>query len=189
MRDCANAKMRDLLPDLLHDRLPAAARAEVRAHVDGCDACRAELELLGRIRAAISTPRVDASRIAATIPPYRVRSLWRRSWESTQLRAAAAVLLIAGAATVFSLVSRGPREAPDVPPNVGPPRVVEVAPPSPAPSPPAISGVPGELAVGETFQDLTETELRALLDDLANIEAITPDEDDVILPSFGRSGT
>jgi hypothetical protein len=147
------------------------------------------------VRAAITAPSVDASRIAASIPPYRMRSFLRRTVESPQLRAAAAIALIVGGATVFALVAKRP-QAPDVPPTVVG-SVVEVA-----PSPPAITGttagvgsrppgrvVSGELAVGETFQDLTESELRALLDDLENLEAVTPAEDDVILPALGRSGT
>jgi hypothetical protein len=194
MRDCANAKMRDLLPDLLHDRLPADARAEVRAHVDACDSCRVELELLVLVRAAIITPRVDSSRIAASIPPYRVRSFWRRTVESPQLRAAAAIVLIVGGGTLFALVARRP-QAPDVPPTVIGPSVVDVSPSTAATTgtttgvSPTGRVVSGELAVGETFQDLTESELRALLDDLANLQAVTPAEDDVILPALGRSGT
>mgnify|MGYP001149706736 CR=1 FL=1 len=35
MNDCPNAEMRDLLPDLLHDRLPVDVRGEVTAHVGG----------------------------------------------------------------------------------------------------------------------------------------------------------
>jgi hypothetical protein len=176
----------------LHDRLPAAARAEVRAHVEACDACRSELELLVRLRAAVVTPRVDAPRIIASIPPYRVRSFWRRSLESTQLRAAAAIVLIVGGAAVFALVARRP-QPPEVPPTVVETPVIELSPTAPAP--PGVVSLPvgrvvsGELAVGETFQDLTEGELRALLDDLANLEAVTPAENDVVLPALGRSGT
>jgi putative zinc finger protein len=191
MHDCTNAKMRDLLPDLLHDRLPAAARAEVRAHVDACDACRSELELLLLVRAAVITPRVDASRIAASIPPYRVRSFWRRTVESPQLRAAAAIVLVVGGGTLFALVARRP-QAPDVPPTVFVPTVPEVAASAPATTEvvsPTGRVVSGELAVGETFQDLTESELRSLLDELANLEAVTPAEDDIVLPALGRSGT
>jgi putative zinc finger protein len=196
MRDCANTKMRDVLPDLLHDRLAAATRAEVQAHVDACDACRSELELLRLVRAAVTAPRVDASRIAAAIPRYRMRSFWHRPLESAQLRAAAAIVLIVGGGTVFALVARRPR-VPEVPPTVSGRSIVQ-APPSTAATAGTTAGVvtsptgpvvSGELAVGETFQDLTESELRALLDDLANLQAVTPAEDDVILPAFGRSGT
>ena len=42
MNDCPNAEMRDLLPDLLHERLDASPRAVVSAHVGACEDCRAE---------------------------------------------------------------------------------------------------------------------------------------------------
>lgn len=198
MRDCADARMRDLLPDLLHDRLPASVRAEVRAHVDACEECRLELELLHRVRAAAVVPRVDALRIASALPPYRVRPLWRRSMESPQLRVAAAILLLAGSATVLTLVGRGsgPDRTAVQPPGAGAPTVAAV-PTGPPATVGASSGaggrarvtVPVELAVGETFQDLTESELRALLDELGRFEAVTPSEAEIVLPSLGRSGS
>lgn len=36
MTDCPRADMRDLLPDLMHGALDAAARAEVERHVMTC---------------------------------------------------------------------------------------------------------------------------------------------------------
>jgi hypothetical protein len=197
MRDCANARMKDLLPDLLHDRLPAAVRAEVRAHVDACADCRLELELLRRVRAAVIVPRVDAQRIAAVIPPYRVRPLWRRSvMESPRLQLAAAILLLVGGATVLTLVGRGPASDRTAvqPPGIDAPPVAAL------PTAPATIGessgagrgsvtAPVELAVGETFSDLNESELRALLDELGRFEAVTPSEAEVVLPALGRSGS
>src|SRR5689334_1979488 len=97
MSDCLNAEIRDLLPDLLHDRLDAPARARVLAHVDGCADCRSELELLRSLRGSIerSTPRVDVDRVVAALPkPGAVRVVAQRrvhmSW-----RIAAAVTFIA----------------------------------------------------------------------------------------------
>ena len=59
MNDCSNAEIRDRLPDLLHERLDASARATVAAHVADCADCREELELLRDVRAALAaqTPR------------------------------------------------------------------------------------------------------------------------------------
>src|SRR5215467_3442013 len=70
MSDCPNAEVRDLLPDLLHDRLDAHTRARVVAHVDGCADCRSELELLRSLRGSLdrATPRVDVNRIVAVLP-------------------------------------------------------------------------------------------------------------------------
>ena len=61
MNDCQNAEMRDQLPDLLHDRLDAAARAMLTAHVASCTDCREELALLRVAYGTLikATPRVD----------------------------------------------------------------------------------------------------------------------------------
>ncbi|HEX6807774.1 MAG TPA: zf-HC2 domain-containing protein, partial [Gemmatimonadaceae bacterium] len=60
MTDCSRGDMRDLLPDLLHERLDAATRAEVTRHVASCAECRAEVELLRSMRSALApAPRVD----------------------------------------------------------------------------------------------------------------------------------
>ena len=101
MNDCSNVTMRELLPDLLNERLAAVTRAQVQAHVESCADCRAELELLRRVRAAAPTPQLDANRIVARIAPYRRPSLFTTAARSWPLRAAAAVILIAGTATVL----------------------------------------------------------------------------------------
>ena len=101
MRDCSNAQMRDALPDLMHGTLPARRLAEVRAHVDACDACRAELDLLERVRSAVRSPAVAADRIVAGLPRYRPRPAWRRIVGAAGLRAAAVVLLVAGGAALL----------------------------------------------------------------------------------------
>ncbi|HKV51622.1 MAG TPA: zf-HC2 domain-containing protein, partial [Gemmatimonadaceae bacterium] len=60
--------MRDLLPDLLNERLDAATRAEVARHVASCAECAAELELVRAMRSALApAPRVDVARIAAAV--------------------------------------------------------------------------------------------------------------------------
>src|SRR5687767_13480007 len=101
MHDCPDAVMRDRLPDLLHDRLPAALRAELRAHLETCADCRAELVILERSRAVMVTPAVDTSRIVAALPPHRVVSPWRRATGSRLVRIAAVALLVLGGATLL----------------------------------------------------------------------------------------
>ena len=111
MNDCQNAEMRDQLPDLLHERLDAAARATVMAHVASCADCRDELALL---RVAYSTliketPRVDLNFIVEALPKSapRVRTLSvprRPMWSDWRI-AAAGVLLVAGASS-YSLLGR-----------------------------------------------------------------------------------
>jgi len=106
MSDCPNAEVRDLLPDLMHDRLDARTRARVVAHVDGCADCRSELELLRSFRGSLdrTTPRVDVDRIVAALPtPTSVRpSQHRRAWRvlSDWRIAAAVTFIVAGGTSV-----------------------------------------------------------------------------------------
>jgi hypothetical protein len=106
MSDCSNAEVRDLLPDLMHDRLDAHTRARVVAHVDGCADCRSELELLRSLRGSLDrgTPHVDVNRIVAALPtPASVRpSQHRRAWRvlSDWRIAAAVTFIVAGGTSV-----------------------------------------------------------------------------------------
>jgi hypothetical protein len=104
MSDCPNADIRDLLPDLLHDRLDAGTRARVVAHIDDCADCRSELELLRFARSSLDrdTPRVEVNRIVAALPtPSSVRPLQRRrGWRVlNDWRIAAAVTFIVAGGT------------------------------------------------------------------------------------------
>lgn len=193
MRDCPNATMRERLPDLLHDRLPAALRAEVHAHLNTCADCRAELALLETVRAAAVAPKVDTQRIVSALPPYRAASRWRRAFASPLLRLAAAVVLLAGSALLLT-DSPAPVEGP--PPIVTPPVAVvpmpdtQTAPDTGRDVPERRGPAPAatELAIGEMFDDLTDSELRALLEAFGTIKAVTPVETEVVAPAVNREG-
>ena len=166
MSDCPDSEMRDLLPELLHDRLPADQRARVEAHVASCAACRAEKEILAAMRAAIVTPRVDTVRVAGAVSPYESR---RRIARSSAWRIAAAVMLLAGGGLLWSSAPRTPT-ADSMVANA------TVAPTT-------------ELAVGDPLTDLTESDLRDLLDEVGSIEAVTSEETDIqVLPGLERGG-
>lgn len=165
MNDCSNVTMREMLPDLLNDRLPAVARAQVEAHVESCADCRAELALLRLVRASVVAPQMDSSRIAAGIAPYRRPSVWLAAARSWPLRAAAAVILIAGSTTLLRQTG-----AP-----VAQPDTVLAAAASP------------ELAVG-ALTDIPESDLRALAAELAKLQAVTSAEPEVVVPGVGRGG-
>src|SRR5262249_61542854 len=119
MSDCPNAEVRDLLPDLLHDRLDARTRARVVAHVDGCADCRSELELLRSMRASLdhATTNIDVSRIVAALPtagsvrPLQRRRGWRvlNDWRI----AATGTFIVAGGTSlvVMRKVHDGGRES------------------------------------------------------------------------------
>jgi len=110
MTDCPRADVRDLLPDLLHDTLDVASRAEVERHLTTCASCTQELELLRSLRSALSdAPAVDVTRIAAAVHAARTMAPvagherrgatdWRHDW-----RVAAAILLVALGAGGYAL--------------------------------------------------------------------------------------
>ena len=172
MRDCSNGEMRDRLPELMHNRLEGEALAVVRAHVDGCADCQAELELLKRIRGAAIAPRVDAARIVASLPKYRAVPAWRRAIGSAQLRAlaAAVVLLVGGYAVVQN----------DQPVERDTARTAQTQ----------SSTVTGqELAIGDSFTDLSDTDLAAVIEKLGTLEAVTPEAtEEPLLPITDNSG-
>jgi hypothetical protein len=172
MSECSNGEMREMLPDLLHDHLQPDFRARVQTHVDVCAPCRVELELLARVRSGSRAPALEASRLAAAIPPYRRRSTWARAADAPALRIAAAMALVAGALwlvrrpTGVEVVSR---------PSVA----------APAPATPLVAAAPAaEVTVGEPFADLSEGDLQALISELDELDAMTPAEADVDVPSI-----
>jgi anti-sigma factor RsiW len=162
MNDCPNVTMREMLPDLLNDRLPAVARAQVQAHVESCADCRAELEVLRRVRSALPAPRIEAAGIAARIAPYRRPSRWVSASRSWPLRAAAAVVLVVGGAT---LLRQGGTDLNQ------PDTLI------------ASSAVPG-LAVGG-LADIPDSDLRALAAELGALQAVTSAEPEVVVPAVG----
>jgi anti-sigma factor RsiW len=163
--------MRDLLPDLLHGRLSAEQGTAVREHLDACDDCRAELALLRQVREAAVAPPVDVARIVAALAPHATPARSRRTWGPVALRAAAAVVLVAGAAT---LLLPSPQETNTVQVADSTPRYV----------------APQELPLGETFQDVSDADLRALVEELREIDAVMiEDPDEVGLPIAPTEGT
>lgn len=70
MTDCPNGMIRDQLPEYVHGVVSADSAAQVGAHLAQCAECRAEVAVLGSVRAAISqfTPLVDVTRIVSLLP-------------------------------------------------------------------------------------------------------------------------
>jgi hypothetical protein len=192
MRDCANVEVRDLLPELLHERLGPGQRERVLAHVASCDDCTAELSLL-RVSVAASSgdvPRVDAEAIASRVlarlraapAPRIVAAPPRRpAWGRGTLRAAAAALLMVVGSGVVLYERGGLRSgAPVAPPAVadtagplaapGPESVAVSTPSAPAAETAARTATPAtarpaaQSALGASFGDLSDDELAAVLD-------------------------
>ena len=109
MNDCSNAEIRDQLPDLLHERLDANARAAIVAHVAECVDCRDELELLQSVQKTLiaQTPRVDIAYVVGALPKAPARAsapslrpqshaVPRHRWRDWRIAAAVTVLIAGG---------------------------------------------------------------------------------------------
>ena len=123
MSKCASTEIRDSLPDFVHGQLDVAGMAEVRAHIAGCEACAAEVELLKLVVAsapvappmnvagivnALPLPtrhgfllhrgRGDAGNAAtsSSLPPTMIRA--PRFWSRPLVRVAASVAVVTAGA-------------------------------------------------------------------------------------------
>lgn len=185
MTECANSEIRDALPDLLHGRLDAAARAQVEAHLAGCEDCRHEFRLLQSLRKAAPQPAVDVGRIVAALPAPHRRSAWTAHvWQI----AAAVVFVAVGGSTVLTYLHRERK-----------PDSAAMATVATAPGSAAAGSVTGsaaahsgevELAVGYGYTDLSDSQLEALLKDVQNLKAVPMEEPDVSTPdvTIGNGG-
>jgi anti-sigma factor RsiW len=195
MNDCVNAKMRDQLPDLVHDRLSAADRASVLAHVEACGDCRDELQLLRDARAmfARGIPRVDVAYVVGALPKApaprataRLEPSRRaRTWSDWRI-AAAVTLLIAGGGSYAVMSSHRTGMADTVVASstaaVSPTtRAVAIVDSSPIPGldqlvvpdddQPAATG-----SLDTRLGDLNEDQLNVLLKDMDNLRAVPASE-------------
>jgi anti-sigma factor RsiW len=184
MSECTNGELRDLLPELVNDRLDAESRQRVEAHVASCTECAEELALLRSLRPALMHgPAIDTARIAAAVrarsadiagrPPARsgMGSRWH-------LAAAAATVLAVGA---LGYVTRKPGiVAPRSVPVHAPPRQVASAPPHVAPPHVAAPSTPTAVAsfgVLDNVSDLSDDDVRTLtasLDELSPVPDVDP---------------
>jgi hypothetical protein len=180
--------MRDRLPDLLHERLDVSARAAVMVHIARCGDCRAELTLLREARVALTSDMrtVDVvaitSAVIARTPAPIVHLLPRhqraRMWTDWRVAASIALIAIGGASFALIRSQRVDEPLPQIPvvaratavesdsmrPVVAP--LVHVAQHPPAPAVAA-----AELSAAGGVSDLSDRDLRALLDDLQSIDA------------------
>ena len=200
MTDCPRGDMRDLLPDLLHERLDAATRAEVARHVASCAECAAELELLRSMRSALSpAPRVDVRRIAAAVAAARgapappdVRPLATapapRAGRRIAWRIAAALVVAALGLLTWVQTEGGPPVVATAPPHhadsvPSAPAVVAARPDTPShasattatPAAPTMLASRG-LVMDGGVTDLSDGDVRLLLQSLDSLTAI-PDAD------------
>jgi hypothetical protein len=198
--DCINAEVRDALPDLLNGNLSGVDASLLQDHVDGCAACRSELDLLREIKAGSAiVPAMNAAAIAARIasyaPAYVVGEERRTNSFAWTWKAAAAVAIVT--AGIFGLTRGSPsRQAPTA--STSAPSVVAsvagVDPetrPAPEKQPVAVQAS-GEtqvaaLSVGG-LQDLSDADLEELLSDLNGMDAIPSAEPQSLTPVIDDAG-
>jgi anti-sigma factor RsiW len=117
MSECTNGEMRDLLPELVNERLSAEMQLAVEAHVAECEECAKELALLRAIRPALMRePAVDTQRIAAAVRaqvPASARRGATRNATPWRLAIAAAALL-AVSAIGYAMMTRARGVTPEV---------------------------------------------------------------------------
>lgn len=174
MTDCPNVEVREQLPDYLNGTLPASRRAELEAHLLGCEECREELETIRLVREVFDpAPAVNVQGIVAALPRHQAI---RRSWvrrHAVQLAAAISFIALGGMslAVARSFFVDGGVVADSVTPGVA---AVDV-------EIPAISFAGG-------VSDLEEDDIESLLMALESIEALPVAEPASAVLAVERSG-
>jgi anti-sigma factor RsiW len=111
MNNCANAEIRDRLPDVVNGTLSPAETAVIEEHIRGCAACGSEAAVIRGIRAVLhaAAPVVNVAAIAAALPAPTPRPLsivgaarWLGNWKM-----AAAVLVLVGSGWSLTRLYRG----------------------------------------------------------------------------------
>src|SRR5262245_26331881 len=193
MNDCVNAEMRDRLPELLHDRLPANVQAELVAHLAACADCREELELLRALRAtlAATTPRVDVASIVSALPQARSQTLRpkaRRTWADWRIAAAITVLAVGGSSV--ALINRTSHVA-----QVRIDAVSPIADSTPTTTPERTassksdtnpdSEASGGLGMSGHLDDLNDAQVEALINEIENMKAVPITEPEPVSMKVG----
>jgi anti-sigma factor RsiW len=189
MNKCAELDIHEMLPDLLHGKLDAAARARVEAHVASCEECSEELEVLRTVKsAAVFIPAIDIDQVVRQIPPYRAivpaAQAPARSRVVSWLVAASLVIVVLGGGSLL-MIQRAPTLAPVAVGNRSPVPgggstqvarrndVASVGQKSPVVTPTA---APHALALSTAVDGLSDNNLRQLMDDLNNFDALPSTE-------------
>jgi anti-sigma factor RsiW len=181
---------REMLPDLLHGKLDASARARVEKHVAGCEECREELEVLRTVKAAaIFAPTIDVNRVVGHIAPYakivpEVEAP-ARSRVISWLVAASFLVVIAGGGSLL-VVQQKDSVAPYA--TVTPSQRVAVV-PRPVTVPPAgVNNVASvdrpvvhALALASGVETLSDNDLRQLMTDMDSFDVLPASEPEPVM--------
>jgi anti-sigma factor RsiW len=192
MRDCEDGAMRDLLPGYVHGTISQAERATVDAHLDTCEDCAAEMNLIVSASKAFPAPKMNISGIVKALPAAP-RAARRPFYANRFAQLAAAIGIVAiGALSVVALrgffggdtiaIETGSRTVAKLnavkPAPVALPDTAALAaatPPQAAPisTPAASSSRRGAgITFGGGLSDLSDDQLAALLSELDTLDAL-----------------
>ncbi len=190
MNSCMEIETREMLPDLLHGKLDASARARVEKHVAGCEECREELEVLRTVKAAaIFAPTIDVNRVVGHIAPYArivpVVEAPARSRVVSWLVAASFLVVIAGGGSLL-MVQQKDSVTPYA--TVTPSHPIEVV-PTPVRVPAAgvtdvatiDQPVVHALALATGVETLSDNDLRQLMTDMDSFDVLPASEPEPVM--------
>lgn len=190
MNSCMEIETREMLPDLLHGKLDASARARVEKHVAGCEECREELEVLRTVKAAaIFAPTIDVNRVVGHIAPYtRIApevEAPARSRVVSWLVAASFLVVIAGGGSLL-VVQQKDSIAPYA--TVTPSQPVDVVPTRVTVPSAGVNDVASierpvvhALALGAGVETLSDSDLRQLMTDMDSFDALPASEPEPVM--------
>ena len=189
MNSCMEIETREMLPDLLHGKLDASARARVEKHVAGCEECREELEVLRTVKAAaIFAPTIDVNRVVGHIAPYAKITpeveAPARSRMVSWLVAASFLVVIAGGGSLLVVQQKDSlapyaKATPTQP--VGVPRPVTVPTAGVNDVASAEQPVVHTLALGTGVETLSDNDLRQLMTDMDSFDALPNAEPEPVI--------
>ncbi len=169
MRDCLDDRIKDLLPELVAGRLAEPERARVAAHVETCASCAAEVAVIRAAERALTaaTPPVDVARIVRALPTPVVPLTSRREPARRRVswRIAATIATIAVCGVSIGVIQGIVRDNGPKPKA----RQHQVA---AAPAKSVDQGEASGLSVGGNLNDLSASEMQALLDKLDQLDAV-----------------
>ncbi|MGH7652519.1 MAG: zf-HC2 domain-containing protein [Gemmatimonadaceae bacterium] len=191
MNKCVEVEIQEMLPDLLHNSLDTSERARVEAHVAACASCKAELDVLRMVQAAaVFAPRIDADRVVGHIPPYRaivpVAQAPGRSRLVSWLVAASLLVVVAGGGSLLMIQQSGSVRGGGGVAHLDSSKAtksVAINRPDAAPNNPVAStaGPVHALALAAGVDDLSDNDLRQLMTDMNNFDALPSAEPEPVI--------
>ena len=192
MNKCTEVEIQEMLPDLLHGKLDARARARVEAHVASCEECREDLDVLRTVKsAAVFIPAIDVDSVVRQIPPYRVimpaAQVPTRSRVVSWLVAASLAVVVLGGGSLLMIqqnptaqrvVTDGGSNQRGAASRLTPPKPVTRAGQKPA----VVSEArPRSLAMATGVDGLSDGNLRQLMNDMDSFDALPTTEPEPVI--------